>query len=51
MDFPIVNFIKTVWLVERMLADCWQVPFSKMAMLKVKEDMVTDCKLIFIECV
>ena len=28
-------------------ADCWQVLFSKMAILKVKEDMATDCKLIF----
>ena len=29
------------------VADCWQAPYSKIAMLKVKEDMISDCKLIF----
>ena len=27
-------------------ADCWQEPFLKMAMLKVKEDIISDFKLI-----
>ena len=28
-------------------ANCWQAPTLEMTMLKVKEDMVTDCKVIF----
>ena len=27
--------------------DCWQAPFLKMAMVKVREDMTSDCYLIF----
>ena len=27
---------------------CWQVLFSKMTVLKVKEDLIADCKLIFL---
>ena len=29
-------------------ADYWQALFLKMTMLKIKEDMVKDCKLIFL---
>ena len=29
------------------VADCRQAPYSEIAMLKVKEDMISDCKLIF----
>ena len=31
--------------------DCWQVPFLKMAILMVKEDMISGCKLIFFHLV
>ena len=28
-------------------ANCWQAPFSKMTMLKVKEEMVRESRLVF----
>ena len=28
-------------------ADCWQALYSKITMLKLKKDLVSDCKLIF----
>ena len=45
LDFPFVNFINSV--VCRKDVVCWQAPFTKMAMLKVKEDIISDCKLVF----
>ena len=35
----------------RKKADCWQAPFLKKAICKVKDDVVSDCKLIFFHLV
>ena len=45
LDFSVVNFINKAWFVER--TQLLTVPFLKMTMFKVKEDMTSDCKLIF----
>ena len=28
-------------------ADCWKAPFSKITMLKVKEEMVSESRLVY----